>query len=243
MREASSHALAYLQNYIKMNAEPVPTTGKSKLRQSVSWEQLFDRYCASPDTLEYFELHPNSKPISFSTFLRLFHLHFSDVIATRRTPLRNGDTCFTMQEKLHSEALRLRERQFLRDELHDHLQLVEAERAEYHYARTSATPLSGTLSIIFDGARTIGFPRLYPTPKMFASTERLQLPMFSLQCHTFHERRLYFSPPASFHGSNFVISSLALFLAALIQHHNYVLPHRQLRLQCDNASEDSAVLL
>lgn len=240
-RETSDHvvqALSYLKHYIDTNAEMVPTTGKRKLRQSLSWEQLYNEYCSDPHTMEYFDIHTDSQPVSKSTFLRLYRSHFSDVVATRRTPLGKCDSCFTLHEKLRLRSLALAERQYLQQQLQDHLDLASAERLEYHTARSAASPLSGVLSIILDGARTIGFPCLLPTPKMFASTERVQLPMFGILCHTFNERRLIFSPPSSAHGSNFVVTALALFLCQLIEKHGSTLPRHELRLQCDNASEN-----
>jgi hypothetical protein len=98
---------------------------------------------------------------------------------------------------------------------------------------------NGVLSIIFDGARPVGFPNLFPSPKMFADMSRLELPVYGAKCHTFGAHRLIISPPHVHHDVNFVITTILNLIGDLFKEHENHFPRKRLILQADNTTSQN----
>jgi hypothetical protein len=90
-----------------------------------------------------------------------------------------------------------------------------------------------------DGARPVGFPNLFPTPKMFSDLSRLALPIYGVKCHTFDTHRLIASPPHVNHDVNFVLTTIISLLADLYKQHGQNFPRKRIVLQMDNTTSQN----
>ncbi len=236
-KQPAEHMLAYMHHFVDTHACLDPTSKKRHMSSPFSIQLLYNEYLNDPDTSSFFvDESTHFEPMSKSKMHRLWKKCFSDVVLSHHTRLGKCNTCFqlsSLKHKRDADSLLIRER------ISDHLNLVRDERVFYRTSRLDAKPNSGKLSIIFDGARDIGFPCLYPTPKMFADSERLLLPLYGHICHTYNTRSLYFSPPYLNHNPNYVMTTLALHLSELIQTHGASFPRQQLLLQADNTTSEN----
>jgi hypothetical protein len=234
------HLHAYLRQLVKDLGDNDPVDGTIHMPMGFSLETVHKMYCEDTDTKEYFLLHSLGDPVSLSTLRRIWNEDFSHLKLPRHTRLGKCDECFTITKKIQDKSFTLEVREAYKAKLQAHHKLVRDERRLYEDCRTSSQGnLNGVLSIIFDGARPVGFPNLTPTPKMFGDLSRLLLPVYGAKCHTFKSHRLIVSPPHVHHDVNFVITTLVLLLGDLYQQHQSQFPRKRLVLQADNTTSQN----
>ncbi len=226
--------LAFMQNYVTLLACHDPTSESRHMPSTFRMEDMYTSYLNDDSTAAFFQYHPDHYPMSISKMQRLWSKHFSDVKLPHQTRLGKCDECFALRTQLDGRTLRHTDRLLVQQNIQRHLALARNERLWVHATRNTATPQSGNLSKIFDGARDTAFPCLYPTPKMFADRERLMLPLYGVICHTFNTRRLYIAHKYLSHDVNFVITSLAMHICELMDIYGTQFPRKRLYLQADN---------
>lgn len=231
------HLLGFLHRKVAALADYDPTSEVRHMPMHFSLKALHAEYCGDADTKEYFSVQNLGVPLTYSTLCRVWEIAFSDVKIPRRTRLGKCDTCFNLDEEISKQVAGSEAQKRCRLLLSEHHQLVARERVLYHEARNaSKSPASETLSVIFDGARPIGFPNLLPTPKMFSDLSRLQIPLYGIICHTFSVNRLIASPPYLSHSVNFLLTALTILLADLYLEHGTKFPRKHLLMQADNTT-------
>lgn len=158
----------------------------------------------------------------------------------RQTRLGKCDTCFDLDQKLRQKGIDIQVRELYKKKRQQHLNLVTDERRLYEDCRSaSCKNQNGVLSLIVDGARPVGFPNLFPTPKMFSDLSRLALPIYGVKCHTFDILRLIASPPHVNHDVNFVLTTIISLLSDPYNQHGQNFPRKRIVLQMDNTTSQN----
>jgi hypothetical protein len=231
------HMLGFLKFKISTLADIDPTDGTRHMPMNFSLKSLYAEYCDDPDMKNYFSSQDLGEPLTYQTLCRIWDEDFSDVKIPRHTRLGKCDTCFNLNAEMAKQDPGSEAQKRYKTLLSEHHQLVANERVLYHEARkASQCPAAETLSVIFDGARPIGFPNLIPTPKMFSDLSRLQLPLYGIICHTYSINQLITSPPHLTHDVNFLLTALANMLGSLYLQHGSKFPRKHLLMQADNTT-------
>lgn len=226
-----------MKSYVERLADLDPTDKIRYMPSTFTFDALYLEYLDHPETAVFFNNHPDLTPMSLTKMTTLFHSEFSDVKLPHHTRLGKCDECFELRTQQSKKSIRYEDRMALNKKIRAHLALVAAERVSYHSARYDPTP--GTLSLIADGARPIGFPCLANPPKMFGDPERLLIPLYGIICHTQRDRRLFFSYPQIHHDADFVITAISLYLAELLGSLKERFPRKRLLIQLDNTTSQN----